>query len=159
MAREPYGSRAGFETVPFQLKNVTLGRINVYWGCVLMALCLHLLIVLKTKNINPKAVFFSFSVPSQLSKLEVWWCLQSELTKLQGHSCFFFFLNMCWFREKASDPVVHFPWNLQLNLILRTLHSARILPCQIYYVRNSNIFRTFMLFRYISVLFFKTQWH
>ena len=130
MARENYGSRAGFETVPFQLKNFTLGRINVYWGCVLMALCLHLLIVLKTKNINPKAVFFSFSVPSQLSKLEVWWCLQSELTKLQGHSCFFF-PNMCWFREKASDPVVHFPWNLQLNLILRTLHSARILPCHI----------------------------
>ena len=30
VAREDYGSRAGFETVPFQLKNFTLGRINIY---------------------------------------------------------------------------------------------------------------------------------
>ena len=89
IAREDYVSRAGFETLPFQLKNFTLGRINIYWLCVRKPLYLHLLIALETKKLNSKAVFFSFPMPRQLSKLEAWWCLQSELTKLKGHSCLF----------------------------------------------------------------------
>ena len=129
IAREDYGSRAGFETVPFQLKNFTLGRINIYWLCVRKPLYLHLLIALETKKFNSKAVFFSFPMPSQLFKLEVWWCLQRELTKLKGHSCLFLEYIYIFFLEKTNDSVVHFPWNVQLNLIHRTLHSSRILPC------------------------------
>ena len=129
IAREDYGSRAGFETVPIQLKNFTLGRINIYWLCVRKPLYLHLLIALETKKLNSKAVFFSFPMPSQLSKLEVWWCLQSKLTKLKGHSCLFLEYAFFFEKKKTNDSGVHFPWNSQLNLIHRTLHSSRILPC------------------------------
>ena len=104
ITRENYGSTAGFETVPFQLKIFTLGRINIYWLCVRKPLYLHLLIALETKKFNSKAVFFSFPMPSQLFKLEVWWCLQRELTKLKGHSCLF--LEYAFFFEKKKKQMI-----------------------------------------------------
>ena len=47
VAGEDCGSRAGFETVPFQLKIFTLRRINIYWLCIRKPLYLHLLVALK----------------------------------------------------------------------------------------------------------------
>lgn len=60
IAREDYVSRAGFETVPFQLKNFTLGRINIYWLCVHKPLYLYLLTALETKNSILKLFSFPF---------------------------------------------------------------------------------------------------
>ena len=129
MAREDYGSRAGFETLPFHLKNFTLGRINIYWVCVLMALCLHLLIVLETKNSVPKLFSFPFQLQVNSPNLASDDVFRVNWQNIKGRAVSF--SNTSGFRKKTGDPVVHFHWNLQLILILRTLHSARILPCHI----------------------------
>ena len=76
ITRENYGSTAGFETVPFQLKIFTLGRINIYWLCIYKPLYLYLLVTLETIKPQSQSCFIFLS--NVKSSLQAWSLMMSS---------------------------------------------------------------------------------